>query len=89
MALASSTLPNTRLYKCEKIQPMIYILAASTRGPKNAYVFVFDLVVVVLTTSSKIVFVLVLLKLPQNKFDIVLFNDAFHNSIKLRKTLYC
>ena len=85
MALASSTLPNTRLYKCEKIQPMIYILAASTRGPKNAYVFVFDLVVV-LTTSSKIVFVLVLLKLLQNKFYIVLFNDTFHKSIKPRKT---
>ena len=49
------------------------------------YVVVFDLVVV-LTTSSKIVFVLVLLKLLQNKFDIFLFIDAFHNSIKLRKT---
>ena len=83
IALASSTLPKTRLYKCEKIQPMMLFLTASTRGPKNTYVF--DLVV--LTTSSKMVlYYVVLLKLLQNKFYIVLFNDTFHNSIKPRKT---
>ena len=42
MALASSTLPNTRLYKCEKIQPMMLFLTTSRRGPRNFYVVVLN-----------------------------------------------
>ena len=42
IALASSTLPKTRLYKCEKIQPMMLFLTTSRRGPRNFYVVVLN-----------------------------------------------